>query len=147
MRQLADLPSIAQRLGIDPSRLGAVREYVFPELGAALAAAATSEPRTVRFRTDGILLAMRGCPDTGDVADYAGLELRLQFSGQEELVTDGDFGAFLPFICMVSPFQPAFDLDMPRKVYTGQDVTVYYRNRTAGPILPTWALHLVELRG
>lgn len=138
---------IWEKLGLDPSRLGAGRVYRFSALGTPLVAGATSNPVTIRWRKTGVLWGMSGQPQSGALVDYAGLEFRFQYQGQEELITDGDNGTYAPMLAMFSPQTPIWVLNPPRLVHEGNNVSVYFRNTTAATtIVPTLLLHQVELR-
>lgn len=136
---------IWEKLGVDPSNLGAVRPYKFNQSGLSLLAGQESVPQSIRFRKDGVLFALSGCPDTGAVADYAGLSFRLQFQGQEEFITNGDVGAYAPMLAFFSPTTPLYPFPRPRLLREGTDMTVYFRNGTLASLVPSLVVHTIEL--
>jgi hypothetical protein len=144
--QVESLTEVLQKWGIKPADLGAERIYRHEALNAPIAATGgLGSPSPIRFRTDCILWGLSVSPDTGALSDYAGMELRMQFQGQEELITDGDAGQYIPFIQLSTPYAPRFELKPPRLCETGTDVSFLYLNLTAGARKAVTALYVIEL--
>lgn len=130
------------KLGV---RKGSNAIYRVPPLSAALAAVAgtLSAPQTVRFRRPGIALAMFGQVSDGLDSTAATTELRVQFGGERELVTDGTSPQFAPFLCLFGPNQIAWQLELPTT--PGVDWSVTYKN-TSGAVttLPSVIFAVLE---
>lgn len=110
-------------------RMGATRTYRFPALTTALAGGGeVSQPVSITFRRDGIAVGMYGSEISGDAAIYAQTEARVQISGQEDLITDGQSGQFADFLALFAEgYYP-----LMRYVYTGQSWSTQYRNVQSG---------------
>jgi len=117
-------------------RIGATRIYRVPPLPAVLAPGDQSSQIPVRFRVDGVVLAMYGQEsESATNASAAQASARIQISGSEDLFTDGQSGAFVNFLALFGPTQNWFPIE--RRVYTGQDWTTTYQNEgVAGDINP-----------
>lgn len=129
-------------------RIGYSQLWRTPEI-AALAAAATSAPVTVRINEPGYILALYGQVDTGLAADLAGMEVRLIHGGVEDIFVDGNGApAFVPMLSLFGPNANWFPLI--RRAVRGVDWTFIFRNRTAGALTPMALFGFVsdrELKG
>lgn len=116
------LALVAQALPI-----GCTRHYVTPPLLTALGPGEESVPQNVRFRTEGLVVGMQGGLDSGNPADYAFTEVRIQISGQEELFTTGQQPASISFLQLFGFFGPNYS-PVFRRIYTGQIYSVIFKN-------------------
>lgn len=106
-------------------RMGSTRTYRFPAITTALAGGGeVSQPVSITFRRDAIAVALYGSEISGEAAIYAQTEVRVQVSGQEDLVTDGQSGQFADYLALFAEgYYP-----LMRYVYTGQSWSAQYRN-------------------
>lgn len=113
-------------------RLGATRIVRVPALAAPIAVATSSTQPTisnaisVQWRENGTVIAAYGQERTGTVPKYATTEARIQISGSEDLISDGQSGTYMPFLAMFGPNVNWFPFT--RRVSTGIIWTVTYRN-------------------
>ena len=128
----------AQRALALYGRLCATRIVRVPALGAALAAAASATVPTisnaipVQWRENGTVIAAYGQERTGTVPKFATTEARIQISGSEDLISDGQSGTYMPFLAMFGPNVNWFPFT--RRVSTGIIWTITYRNTDTGAV-------------
>jgi hypothetical protein len=133
-------------------RIGSTKGYIAPELAAAIAVGAPSTdsaPVNIRFREAGTVIgcygqvvANDGMDDFADAAAFATTRIRVQVGGQEDIFTDGQSGAFVPFLALFGG--PNNWWPLWRKATPGVDWTVTYRNRsTANTKLPDFVLAFI----
>jgi hypothetical protein len=120
--------------------------YRVPPLSAPIPFGLTpvvSAPVTLRFRRPGIALAMYGQVSDGLNSTAATTELRVQFGGERELVTDGTVPEFAPFLALFSPNQVAYQLELPTT--PGVDWSWFFKNTsTTVETLPSVFLAVLE---
>lgn len=127
-----------QRLLAYLGRLGATRILRTPALPASVPAAtgptapSISQAITIYWRESGTVLAMYGQERTGTVAKFATTEARIQYSGSEDFVTDGNLGTYMPFLALFGPNVNWFPIMRP--VSTGVQWTITYRNTDTGAV-------------
>jgi hypothetical protein len=122
-------------------RVGATRVYKWDETGT-IAAGAVAQPPAVRFRKTGLVIGVYGCALDGLFPSQAGMAAKITIGGSEELFTNGQSGQFISFLTLFGFSQNWFPVN--RLVYDGNDWTVQFRNRTAGPIEPELCLAVIE---
>lgn len=132
---------IAQRLASQYGRLGATRIYQAPSVGA-VAAGATSQSVPITWRTDGLVIAMYGQTLDGAVASLAGMSVRVQIGGSEDLFTDGNTGVAVPMLALFGQAQNWFPL--MRACYKTEVWSVSFVNATAGALTPSVQFAVVE---
>jgi hypothetical protein len=130
-----DQPNVvewAQRQLTQYGRVGSTRIMRVPALATAIAAGAAVEATApvLNFPKAGTVIAMYGQERTGTVAKFATTEVRVQFSGSEDLVSDGNAGEFAPMLGLFGPNVNWFPL--MRRVTKGISWTVSYRNTDTG---------------
>lgn len=131
-----------QRIAAQFGRLGATRIYR-ARVAAAIAAAANSGPISVRFRRPGTVIGIYGQTLGATDAELAGIEVRLQFSGQEDFAIDGMSFETVPLRAIVGDAMNWFPIN--RRVYEGQDWTTTFFNVTAATtITPTLLFAVLE---
>lgn len=117
--------------------------YRVPPLSAALAVSSISAPVTLRFRRPGIALGMYGQVADGLNSTMATTELRVQFGGERELITDGTGPQFAPFLALFGPNEIQYPLELPTT--PGVDWAFYYKNTSASvTTLPSIFLGVLE---
>jgi hypothetical protein len=116
--------------------------YRVPPLAAAIpfniVSPPVSAPVTLRFRRPGIALALYGQVVDGLNSTAATTELRVQFGGERELVTDGTGPQFAPFLMLFGPNQIAYPLELPTT--PGVDWSFFYKNTSGTTPLPVATL-------
>jgi hypothetical protein len=134
------LVDLFQRAIAQQGRIGATRIYRVPS--ESVAAGADGRAISTIFRRAGVVCGLYAQPSTGALADYAGLELRVQFGGSEDLITDGQSGTFAPLLALVGQTQNWFPL--MRGVSSDQQWTFIVRNNTGDPKTATILLAVLE---
>ena len=114
-------------------RLGATRIVKIPDLPVPLAAPVGSlaQAPLLTWRDPGTVIALYGQERSGTVAKFAATDVRLQFSGDEDLITNGSSGDFAPLLALVGPNTNWFPLI--RRVARGDVWTVTWRNQDPTP--------------
>lgn len=121
-----DLIQIAQKQLSDMGRIGATRVVNIPALSAAVPISSTVQAPLLTWRETGTVIGMYGQELAGTTAKFASTALRLQFSGDEDLITNGSAGDFASFLALFGPNVNWFSLI--RKVKFGDTWTATYRN-------------------
>lgn len=139
------LRELLTALGIDPTRYDGLQQYrVSP--AAAIAAAADSAPIATRIRRTCVLYEVRGQPDDGTDASFAGLEVKIEIAGSSLAIDNGNPG-FIPLMPIVHPSCAPWRLETPYKLIQGADILTTFRNRTAGSRTPTILYGAINLKG
>ncbi len=133
---------MARRMVALYGRIAGSRIYRVPALSAAVAAGATVVARPVTWRHKGTVIAIQGSTDLATAIAAANLHARIQFGASEDLITDGQAGADLPYACMFGGVQNWFPV--ARRVQDADTWTITYRNSGGAAVLPTMAFVLVE---
>lgn len=110
-------------------RTGSTKIYAVPDLGAPLALGApitTSQPQTITFRENGVLIAMYGQELSGTAPKFATTRVRVQIGGSEDLFTDGQSGVFLSLLSLFGGAQNWYPIW--RRVTPGVRWVVTYQN-------------------
>ena len=136
--------TLAQRLVSQSGRLGATRIYQAPAVGS-VANGATSQAVPITWRTDGIVIAMYGQTLDGAVASLAGMALRVQLGGSEDLFTDGNTGVAVPMLSLFGQAQNWFPL--MRQCYKTQVWSVSFTNTSGGALTPSVQFAVIEKPG
>lgn len=118
-------------------RVGASRIYRVPDLSAPLAAplGSIASAPILTFRDPGTVIALYGQERLGTPAMYAGIDLRVQFNGDEDLITNGQSGDFAPLLGLVGFNTNWFPLT--RHVVRGETWSISYRNQSGVIANPT----------
>lgn len=111
-------------------RIGATRILTVPALSAAVPISSTAQAPLLTFRDAGTVIALYAQELAGTPAKFASTALRLQFSGDEDFISNGSAGDFAPFLALVGPNTNWFP--MTRRVRRGDQWTITYRNDDAG---------------
>lgn len=108
-------------------RIGATRLVKVPDLAAPLAAplGSLAQAPQLTWRNTGTVIALYGQEVTGTLAKFAGTDVRLQLTGDEDLITNGSAGDFAPLLALVGPNTNWFPIT--RRVQQGDNWTVTYR--------------------
>lgn len=139
------LRELLTALGIDPTRYDGLQQYrVSP--AAAVGAGLDSAPIPTRIRRTCILYEVRGQPDDGADASFAGLEVKIEIAGASLGIDSGTPG-FLPLMPFVHPACAPWTLETPYKLLQGADIMTTFRNKTAGGRTPTILYGCINLKG
>jgi hypothetical protein len=111
-------------------RVGATRLYRVPDLSAALGAplGTIASAPLLTFRDPGTVIALYAQERLGTPAMFAGIDVRLQFNGDEDLTTNGQSGDFAPMLALVGFNTNWFPLN--RHVVRGENWALSYRNQS-----------------
>ena len=122
----------AQQQLVQFGRLGATRIYKVPDLAAAIAAGAAviGTPPLLTFTEPGTVIALYGQELAGTLPKFAMTDVRVQFAGDDDLITNGTAGDFSPLLALVGFSVNWFPLI--RRVARNDSWTITYRNRDAG---------------
>lgn len=109
-------------------RIGATRIVRVPALAAPVPAVAgqLSQAPLLTWRNDGTVIALYAQEIAGTVASFASTDVRLQFPGDVDFITNGTAGDFAPMLALVGPNTNWFP--MTRRVRQGDNWIVTYRN-------------------
>jgi hypothetical protein len=109
-------------------RLGATRVVKVPDLPAPIPATTGSlaQAPLLTWRDPGTVISLYAQELSGLLPKFAQTDVRLQFSGDEDLITNGSAGDFAPLLALVGPNTNWFPIT--RRVKRGDVWTVTYRN-------------------
>jgi len=125
------IPAIAwaQQQLAQYGRVGCTRIMKVPDLAAAVGIG----PNTVvaapllTFRDPGTVIAVYGQELLGTVAKFASTEIRIQFSGDEDLISNGSGGDFAALLALVGPNVNWYPIT--RRVQRGDNWAISWRNQ------------------
>jgi hypothetical protein len=136
MLQVQDLPPAiqwAQQQLSQYGRIGATRIYKTPDLSAAvpvLGGANVVPAPLLTFRDVGTVIAMYGQERAGTQAKFATTDVRVQFGNNDDLITNGSAGDFMPMLGLFGPNLNWYPLT--RRVAINENWQITYRNMDAG---------------
>ncbi|MDB4884469.1 MAG: hypothetical protein JWL95_3235 [Gemmatimonadetes bacterium] len=119
-------------------QVGATQIVIVPALSAPIPAGAgvLRQPPQLSWPDPGTIIAMYGQVRKGDSPAYAQMDVRLQFPGDRDFITNGNAGDFAPMLALFGPNTNWFS--MLKRVKRADNWQLTYRNQdTVNPAFPS----------
>jgi len=117
-------------------RIGSTRIMKVPDLAAPIAGVAGTVVAAplLTFRDAGTVIALYSQELAGTVAKFASTEIRVQFSGDEDLISNGSGGDFAAILALCGPNVNWYPIT--RRVARGDNWAISWRNQSASTATP-----------
>lgn len=118
-------------------RLGATKIVTTPALSAPIpgVVGSTQQAPLITWRDPGWAIALYAQTRAGTAPSFAQTDIRVQFPGDEDLITNGTAGDFAPMLSLVGPNVNWFP--MIRRVERGDNWTITYKQAGVVAVEPS----------